>query len=116
MNRKVLSIMQDETIVKIRFSDNSEAHGDVLVGADGVYSAVRQSLFRQLQQKGELPRSDQEDLTYSHICLVGTTLPVDPVEYPMVLEEDCKHVILMGDKAPYSVCATFYRVLLLRCL
>ncbi|KAF8937107.1 hypothetical protein EDD21DRAFT_440422 [Dissophora ornata] len=103
MNRKVLSIKQDETSVKIQFSDNSDAQGDVLVGADGVYSAVRQSLFRQLQQKGELPISDQEDLTYSHICLVGTTLPVDPVKYPMVLEEDCKHIILMGDKSPYSL-------------
>ncbi|KAI7819393.1 hypothetical protein BC939DRAFT_460131 [Gamsiella multidivaricata] len=103
MNHRVLSIKQDESIVKIRFSDNSEAQGDVLVGADGVYSAVRQSLFRQLQLKGELPKSDQQDLTYSHICLVGTTLPADPARYPMVLEDDCKHTILMGDKAPYSL-------------
>ncbi|KAG0309557.1 hypothetical protein BGZ98_001298, partial [Dissophora globulifera] len=103
MSRRVLSLEQDASIVKIRFSDNTVAQGDILVGADGAYSAVRQSLFRQMKLSGDLPESDQEDMTYSHICLVGTTLPVNPVKYPMVLEDDCKHIILMGDKAPYSL-------------
>ncbi|KAK5796888.1 hypothetical protein F5H01DRAFT_401385 [Linnemannia elongata] len=44
LGKKVLSMDQGGNGVLIRFSDKSEAEGDILVGADGAYSAVRQGL------------------------------------------------------------------------
>ncbi|KAF9284918.1 hypothetical protein BGZ74_001618, partial [Mortierella antarctica] len=43
-NKKIMSMMQNKEGVMLRFSDNTHIHGDILIGADGAYSAVRQSL------------------------------------------------------------------------
>ncbi|KAG0330269.1 hypothetical protein BG000_011764, partial [Podila horticola] len=65
MGKKVMSILQNENGVMIRCSDNSTHHGDILVGADGAYSAVRQHLFSDLKKKKILPRTDNVPLPYN---------------------------------------------------
>ncbi|KAG0003321.1 hypothetical protein BGZ80_003243 [Entomortierella chlamydospora] len=47
--------------VMVRCSDGTYYYGDVLVGADGASSSVRQSLFRQMKEEGTLPKVDQEE-------------------------------------------------------
>ncbi|KAF9353013.1 hypothetical protein BGX26_009219 [Mortierella sp. AD094] len=80
--KKVLSIAHNKEGAMIRCSDGTTYHGDILVGADGAYSGVRQSLFKLMQSDGQLPESDAKGLSKCNICMVGTTNPLDPGKYP----------------------------------
>ncbi|KAF9425974.1 hypothetical protein BGZ94_007066, partial [Podila epigama] len=100
--KRVLSMMQSKEGVMIRCSDSSTHHGDILVGADGAYSSVRQGLFNQLKKQGDLPASDDGDLPFSCTCLVGQTQPLDPKDFPEVDEKDCRFSTIMGGKYPYT--------------
>ncbi|KAF9935142.1 hypothetical protein FBU30_007521 [Linnemannia zychae] len=100
--RRVLNISETEDRVLVHLSDNSVYEGDIIVGADGAYSEVRQRMYEQLKAKGELPKSDQEDLPFSCICLVGQTKPLDPEQYPIVNQPRCAFQLYLGDNKPYS--------------
>ncbi|KAK3848481.1 MAG: hypothetical protein J3R72DRAFT_469946 [Linnemannia gamsii] len=103
MSKKVLSFQQNHEGVMLRFGDNSTIHGDILVGADGAHSAVRQHLYKTLDKQGLLPRSDNVEMTRGYISLVGTTDSLDPDRYPGVLKEDSECFYVIGDKCtPYS--------------
>ncbi|KAG0273713.1 hypothetical protein BGZ95_010487 [Linnemannia exigua] len=65
LGKKVLTMDQGGNGVLIRFSDASEAEGDILVGADGAYSAVRQGLYAKLKKTNKLPLSDDLPLPFS---------------------------------------------------
>ncbi|KAG9071679.1 hypothetical protein KI688_005892 [Linnemannia hyalina] len=80
--KRILTIKEVDDKVKIQAADNSVYEGDILVGADGAYSAVRQQLYNRLKKEGTLPKSDHEDLPFSCTCLVGQTDPLDLEEYP----------------------------------
>ncbi|KAG0332010.1 hypothetical protein BG000_010412 [Podila horticola] len=102
MGKRVLSILQNEHGVMIRCSDNQTHHGDILVGADGAYSGVRQSLYTQLKKEKKLPKRDDGVLPFTCTCLVGQTDPLDPEEFPEIEEEHCRFSSIMGGKYPYS--------------
>ncbi|KAG0083719.1 hypothetical protein BGZ92_010538 [Podila epicladia] len=82
MSKKVLSFLQNENGVMIRCADSSTYEGDILIGADGAYSAVRQHMYSELKKEKKLPASDDVPLPYSCVCLVGQTEPLNPEEYP----------------------------------
>ncbi|KAF9388181.1 hypothetical protein CPB97_001481 [Podila verticillata] len=86
--QRVLSMTQDESGVTIHTSDNQTHKGDILVGADGAYSGVRQSLYQTLKKDGKLPSSDSEDLSFKYVSLVAQTEPLDPEEFPELKRED----------------------------
>ncbi|KAG0008380.1 hypothetical protein BGZ81_004147, partial [Podila clonocystis] len=65
LNKRVLSFTQNRDNVIIECSDNSSYFGDILVGADGAYSAVRQHLYKQLKIDKKLPASDDVNLPFS---------------------------------------------------
>ncbi|OAQ24620.1 FAD/NAD(P)-binding domain-containing protein [Linnemannia elongata AG-77] len=81
-SKRILTISEEDDKVKIQAADNTVYEGDILVGADGAYSAVRQQLYNRLKKAGTLPKSDHEDLPFSCTCLVGQTDPLDLEEYP----------------------------------
>ncbi|KAG0201584.1 hypothetical protein BGX33_010233 [Mortierella sp. NVP41] len=81
-SKRVLSISEDNERVKVQTADNCIYEGDILVGADGAYSAVRQRLYERLKKEGNLPKSDQEELPFKSTGLVGQTKPLDPAEFP----------------------------------
>ncbi|KAF9425159.1 hypothetical protein BGZ76_003394, partial [Entomortierella beljakovae] len=87
MGKKVLTFVQNEEGVTIRCSDNTSYHGDILVGADGAYSAVRQTLYKELLKKDELPKSDNLPLPFNSTCLVGQTNILDPEEFPHLKDQ-----------------------------
>lgn len=89
--------------VMVRFSDGTTEEGDILVGADGAYSAVRQNLYAKLKRLNKLPKSDGLPLPYSTTCLVGQTRPLDPEDFPNLKEETCQFIRILGDNKPYTV-------------
>ncbi|KAG0033618.1 hypothetical protein BGZ81_007876 [Podila clonocystis] len=95
--QRVISMTQDENGVTIHTSDGQTHEGDILVGADGAYSGVRQSLYDKLSKDGKLPTSDGEDLPFKYISLVAQTHPLDPEEFPELKREDSPFQCTVGD-------------------
>ncbi|KAF9097756.1 hypothetical protein BGX23_008017 [Mortierella sp. AD031] len=102
MGKKVLLTDQDDKGVTVHFSDGTSASGDILIGSDGSYSAVRQNLFKQLKTRNKLPAADDVPLPYSTVCLVGQTRPLDPAVFPHLLKEDCQFVNTLGENKPWA--------------
>ncbi|KAK3809181.1 MAG: hypothetical protein J3Q66DRAFT_391538 [Benniella sp.] len=102
MSKKVLSLMQNKEGVLIRCSDGSTYHGDILVGADGAYSAVRQALYKDLAKKGELSRTDGLPLPFNTTCLVGQTRPLDPEVFPHLKDWHTWFETTLGENKPYA--------------
>ncbi|KAF9321209.1 hypothetical protein BG003_003033 [Podila horticola] len=101
-NKKVMSILQNKQGVMIRTSDNCSYHADILVGADGAYSGVRQALYKSMVYKKIMPSVDLHTMSKGYICLVGTTDPLDPEKYPCVLEPKSRAVLVLADDRPYN--------------
>lgn len=95
---------QNEHGVQIHFSDRTVVEGDILVGADGAYSGVRQSLYQNLKKEDKLPSSDGTALPFSCVCLVGQTAPLDPAQYPELQEPVSRFRSVIANDKPYSVC------------
>ncbi|KAG9071542.1 hypothetical protein KI688_005754 [Linnemannia hyalina] len=101
-DKKVVSISETDEKVTVRTGDNAAYEGDVLVGADGAHSTVRQHMYEALENEGKLPKSDQEDLPFSCTCLVGQTRVLDPEEFPLLKDPVCQFLSVMSDDKPYS--------------
>lgn len=68
---------------RIYCSDNSIYEGDIVIGADGAYSAVRHNMHKMMETDGAIaPVHDTKDMAMPYLCMVGTTKPMDPDEYP----------------------------------
>ncbi|KAK3848487.1 MAG: hypothetical protein J3R72DRAFT_2759 [Linnemannia gamsii] len=103
MSKKVLSFQQNHEGVMLRFSDNTTVHGDILVGADGAHSSIRQHLYKTLDKEGLLPKADTKAMSKGYISLVGTTEGLDPAQFPGVDRDDSDCFYVIGDKkVPYS--------------
>ncbi|KAF9282291.1 hypothetical protein BGZ68_006077 [Mortierella alpina] len=101
-SNRVLSLVQGDDGILIRTSDGSTHEGDIVVGADGAYSAIRQSLYERLHKDRLLPRSDQEQLPFSCTCIVGQTQPLDPEEFPQLKNPLCEFLSTIATDKPYS--------------
>ncbi|KAG0320203.1 hypothetical protein BGZ97_000493 [Linnemannia gamsii] len=100
-SKKVLSLEQNKEGVMIRCADGTTYHGDILVGADGAYSGVRQALYKRLAKYGKLPPTDANELNKGFICMVGTTKPLDPAKYPGIDGECSNTNQIIGKKSNY---------------
>ncbi|KAF9428900.1 hypothetical protein BGZ94_000561, partial [Podila epigama] len=102
MGKKILSLLQNHEGVMIRCSDGSTFHGDILVGADGANSSVRQSLYKSLADKDSLPKSDNLPLPFNSICLVGQTRPMDPNVLTHLQDAHTWFETTIGEGKPYA--------------
>ncbi|KAF9136053.1 hypothetical protein BGW39_008016 [Mortierella sp. 14UC] len=100
--RRVLNITEEAEKATIHLSNGDTFDGDIIVGADGAYSAVRQRMYDQLKAKGELPQADHEDLPFSCTCLVGQTKVLDPEQFPIVDFPDCHFTTVHGKDQPFT--------------
>jgi len=92
LNKQVVDIEDKltEEKVTVHCADGSSYKADILIGADGTYSSVRQSLYKTLDEKGMLPQEDAKELEVGFTCIVGCTRPMDPEKYP-VLKDNYGH-------------------------
>jgi 2-polyprenyl-6-methoxyphenol hydroxylase-like FAD-dependent oxidoreductase len=58
-----VSFDQDQDGVSVTFGDNTATRGDILVGADGAHSAVRNHLYKTLDKEGLLPKVDTLEMS-----------------------------------------------------
>ncbi|KAF9985652.1 hypothetical protein BGZ75_002698 [Mortierella antarctica] len=98
MRKKILSIEQNQFGVMIRCSDNTTYHGDILVGADGAYSGVRQALYKTLEKKNQLPKADSDGLQAGYLAMVGVSTPQDPDKYPELKDETAHFRQIVGEQ------------------
>ncbi|KAG0210645.1 hypothetical protein BGX28_009071 [Mortierella sp. GBA30] len=128
MGKKIVSMTQPSMVqeederqkhqypVSVSCADGSEFYGDIVVGADGAYSAIRQLLYQQIeddfnsasvsptsQAVQPLPASDKEQLSFTSTCLVGQTRPdLDIRKFNFVHGPDCRVGSIIGDNKPFS--------------
>lgn len=100
--KKVLQVTEENDKVTIHLSDNTAYECDILVGADGSYSAVRKSMYKVMSDLGTLPKADGDDLVAGHSMTVGVTKPLDPEKYPELKDNSCHFVSVIGGEK-YSV-------------
>jgi len=87
-SKKVTSMIQNKEGVMIRCADGTTYHGDILVGADGAHSGVRQGLYQSLKNQNVLHTSDTAELSKGFLAMVGTTDPMDTELYPFLKNKE----------------------------
>lgn len=102
LGKNIIDFEQDEASVTIRCSDNTIYRGDILVGADGAYSTIRQNLYKTLRENGTLPESDDASLPYSCVCLTGQTDDLDPSVFPVGFDI-CQNHCVLGVESMFTV-------------
>ncbi|KAF9148497.1 hypothetical protein BG015_009766, partial [Linnemannia schmuckeri] len=100
--KRVLSFVQGEGGVQVKCADGSVHESDILVGADGTYSAVRQNLYERLKKEGKLSVADQKPAMFNCVCLTAQTYPLDPVQFPELSEPGCHYNNIVAQNKPYS--------------
>ncbi|KAK3820469.1 MAG: hypothetical protein J3Q66DRAFT_337253 [Benniella sp.] len=99
--KKVIAIEQDQHSATVRCADGSSYTSDIVVGADGAYSVVRQNMYKELAAKGKLPANDAQPLSFDQHCLVGVSEPLDPSEHEMLRRETCDFEIVIPKSDPF---------------
>ncbi|KAF9338489.1 hypothetical protein BGZ91_008709 [Linnemannia elongata] len=103
MGMKMVSMTQEkDKPATVTFADGSVHTADIIVGADGAYSAVRQTLYEDLKAQNMLPASDAADLPFSVVCVAGYTSPVDPEKFSMLKDEQSQFWNVLSRDKPYS--------------
>ncbi|KAK5132877.1 hypothetical protein LTR08_008397 [Meristemomyces frigidus] len=77
LTKRVRSIQHRADGVVVACEDGTSYHGDVVVGSDGVYSRVRQEMWRTANETspGEISQREQESMTAEYKCLFGISEP-----------------------------------------
>jgi hypothetical protein len=92
--------------VQCRCANGHVEEADILIGADGAYSAVRQNLYRALREKNQLPKSDMEPLKFTLNAVMGISEPLDVEQYPCVGGEFSDVNIIVGKDSPHTLWLT----------
>ncbi|KAG0263815.1 hypothetical protein BG011_008015 [Mortierella polycephala] len=105
MGKRVLRTEENEDQVVIHCADNSIYQGDILIGADGAHSGVRQSLYKRLEEKNLLPNEDTKSFSIGHTLMVGVAELKDLEKYPHLKDpHSVMNHVIGGDNKAWSVC------------
>ncbi|KAG0228811.1 hypothetical protein BGW41_003342, partial [Actinomortierella wolfii] len=96
--KKVIHVAQNDEGVLIRCADSSTFSGDIVVGADGNESLVRELIFSELKAQNKLHPNDQLPVKTRESCLVGITNPMDPDRFPVLKSNMCEMNIVVPKK------------------
>ncbi|KAG0021546.1 hypothetical protein BGZ80_002180 [Entomortierella chlamydospora] len=106
MGKKVLRTREQGDRVTVFCSDNTSYDCSILVGADGVYSAVRQNMHKKLEEEGKLPLCDDEDFSIGFINMVGVSSPPNPERFPEFKDDRAHFRMTIGDDNATSYATT----------
>ncbi|KAG0256653.1 hypothetical protein BG011_004380 [Mortierella polycephala] len=112
-SKRIVSFTANKNDVIIRCQDDTTFKGQLLVGADGAFSTVREVLYRHMAKKGILPRTDAAvvavDNQHQHAvgrytAWMGVSGPLDVnvEQFSALKEQDGRCDIVLGDNVPYS--------------
>ncbi|KAF9167531.1 hypothetical protein DFQ26_004303 [Actinomortierella ambigua] len=102
--KRVLNVEQDDEQVTVYCADKTKYQADILIGAEGAYSPVRQSMFKYLTEKGTPPpKSDLAPLNFEMFCNVGVATNLDPKEYPVLNKENTELDAILANDLPFTV-------------
>ncbi|KAF9400186.1 hypothetical protein BGX21_004831 [Mortierella sp. AD011] len=106
MGKKVLRFKEYDKNVIVYCSDNTTFECSVLVGADGTYSAVRQNIYKQLEEEGSLTFGDKSSFSIGYITMVGISSH-PPEKYPQLSDTTRTHFrLVIGEKSDSGYVAT----------
>ncbi|GJJ74640.1 hypothetical protein EMPS_06998 [Entomortierella parvispora] len=99
---KVISTEQDSEGVTIHCADGSSHKGHILVGADGAYSKVRESLYKSMREQNILPAQDAQQISRGYVSLLGMTEPLDPKVHPYAENDESVQYSIIGQGTQYT--------------
>ncbi|KAG0294979.1 hypothetical protein BGZ96_000117 [Linnemannia gamsii] len=99
----VLEIVNGDAGVQVRCSNGYIEEADIIIGADGAYSAVRQNIYRTMKTKNLLPKSDEEPLKHTLNAIIGVTQPLDRSRFPAAYEQFSEITVVVGKDPLYSL-------------
>ncbi|GKT62530.1 FAD binding domain protein [Colletotrichum tofieldiae] len=82
VNKKVKRVESLEESALVYTADGSVFEGQVVVGADGVRSTIRQEMWRNADDNGDsaaIPARDRGTIPCEHACIFGTAKPTPGV-------------------------------------
>ncbi|KAF9177637.1 hypothetical protein BGZ51_004674 [Haplosporangium sp. Z 767] len=102
--KRILGFEQNQYGVMVRIADNTTHHADILIGADGAYSAVRQTLYKSMLKKGlKVPKSDMAPLRFDSNCVIGVTNVLTEEEYPVLKDKTGDFHVIIGKERSIQV-------------
>ncbi|KAG0377071.1 hypothetical protein BGX24_006752 [Mortierella sp. AD032] len=99
----VLEIVNGNAGVQCRCSNGYVEEADIIIGADGASSAVRQNIYRAMKQKNLLPKSDQEPLKHNLNAIIGVTKPLDEFRFPAAYQKFSEVTVVVGKDPLYTL-------------
>jgi 2-polyprenyl-6-methoxyphenol hydroxylase-like FAD-dependent oxidoreductase len=78
LNKRIVKADHHDDGVTITCTDGSSYDGDILVGADGVFSIVRQEMWRasEAASPGTIPDGEKKSMLAEYKCLFGISSPI----------------------------------------
>ncbi|KAG0041514.1 hypothetical protein BGZ83_001701, partial [Gryganskiella cystojenkinii] len=101
-NKRILTMKNLEIGIEIVCSGSSRYEFDILVGADGVHSTVRQDIFKQLKEEDRLPLEDDITWPLKGICLEGQTSSLNLDQYSELKISDSVFNRMRGGSKPFT--------------
>ncbi|KAG0230107.1 hypothetical protein BGW41_002605 [Actinomortierella wolfii] len=86
----VVEIHQNPNGASCKCADGSTYYGDIIVGADGAESLVRERIFTALKEQNKLPEADMEPTLYEQRTIGGITPELKPEEFPILEDTHCE--------------------------
>ncbi|CAG9948074.1 unnamed protein product [Clonostachys rosea f. rosea IK726] len=99
--KKVKSIETIENSVQVTTTSGETFHGDILVGADGIYSTVRQEMHRIAQKESTdyFPEDEWSKVPCDYRCIFGISQPTKRMSLPgihFVLNKHKSYLVITG--------------------
>lgn len=103
--KRVIQSSEGAEGITVRCEDGTTHHGDILVGADGGASPVRERIYQDIRRsftttaskatKKSLHRCDYAPPRVEQQCIVGITEPLSSKTYPVLASKSCELVMIM---------------------
>ncbi|KZF20545.1 FAD/NAD(P)-binding domain-containing protein [Xylona heveae TC161] len=108
LNSCITTVDHRDDGIMVHCKDGSTYEGDIIVGADGVRSIVKEEMWRAAEQAqpGFISEKEKQGLTAEYVCLFGISKTVegleDPSKYYCTFDEDRTIITMVGkDKRVY---------------